>query len=129
LPINGRIPTEARILTTTRGYPGRNPMLSVTTAKLVKVGAIATMIDRLHPVRPGVINCPNIAAAPTVAFTFRGEGPRQVVARASTLATGPHGPCPGITFTVWGHTKRPLSAQPAFLRRAGRVLGVTLLTK
>jgi hypothetical protein len=30
---------------------------------------------------------------------------------------------------VRGHAKRSLSAQPAFLRRAGGLLGVTLLTK
>jgi len=116
-------------MTVTRGYPGHKPSLSVTTTALAKVRVIAIMLDRLHPVRPGIVNCPMIRTAPTVTFTFRARKGSPVLARASTSASGPHGECPGITFKVRGHALQGLSAQPAFLRSAGRVLGVALLSK
>jgi hypothetical protein len=117
------------VLTVTRGYPGRRPWLSLTTTDPVKVAKLATMLDRLRPLRPGIVNCPMIPSAPTVTFTFRARKGAPALARASTLATGPHGECPGVTFKVPGHARQGISAQPAFLLRAGRVLGVTLSSK
>ena len=128
-PPHGRVPADARVLNVTRGYPARKPSLAMTTASLVKVRAIATMLDRLHRIRPGVVNCPMIRPAPTVTFTFRARRNGPALARASTLATGPDGECPGVTFKLRGRARQGLSAQPAFLRQAQRVLGVTLMTK
>ncbi len=117
------------MLTVTRGFTGHRASLSTTTTALGKVAAIATLFDRLHPVPPGIVNCPMIRRAPTVTFTFRAERGGRVLAQASTLATGPRGECPGITFKDIGRQQQSLSAQPAFLRQAQRVLGVTLVTK
>jgi hypothetical protein len=128
-PPHGRVPADVRVLNVTRGYPGRKPSLAMTTTSLAKVRAIAAMLDRLHRIRPGVINCPMIRPAPTVIFTFRGQRDGPALARASTLATGPRGACPGVTYTVRGLGRQGLSAQQAFLRQAQRVLGVHLMTK
>jgi hypothetical protein len=117
------------VLTVTRGYPGSKPSLAMTITSLVKVRAIATMLDRLHRARPGVVNCPMIRPAPTVTFTFRAQREGPALARASTLATGPDGECPGVTFKLRGRAREGLSAPAAFLRQAQRVLGVTLMTK
>lgn len=109
--------------------PARGPSLSFTTTDIGKVVEIATMLDRLHPVPPGVYNCPRIQAAPTVTFTFRARRGGPVLSWASTLATGPRGACPGITFEARGRARRILDAQPPFLRQAQRVLGAHLMTK
>lgn len=114
------------MLAFTRGFPGHRPSLSVTTGDLVKVGAIAAMIDRLRRVRGGIVVCPNIAVAPTVTLTFREGRGGPVVARASTLATGPRGECPGVTFRARGHAQRALAGEPSLLRQVQRVLGVKL---
>jgi hypothetical protein len=92
------------------------------------VQAIAAMLDALHPARPGIVNCPNIPVASTITFTFRAQQDGPALARASTLASGPHGECPGVTFRAPGDTRQDLSAQPVFLRNAGWVLGVSLMT-
>ena len=70
-----------------------------------------------------------IRPAPTVTFTFRAQRDGPSLARASTLATGPRGECPGVTFKVPGRARQGLFAQQAFLRQAQRVLGVPLMTK
>ncbi len=135
LPANGapahqRVPAQATVLTVTRGRPGHRPsvVVSTTQAELGKLATIAAMLDRLHPVKRGVINCPNIPVAPIVIFIFRARDGAPL-ARASMPATGPNGACPGIEFEARGHAQQALYAQPAFLRDAGRVLGVTLLTR
>jgi hypothetical protein len=128
-PPHGRVPSDVRVLTVTRGYAGRKPLLSTTTTKAAKVAAIATMLDRLHRARPGVVNCPMIRPAPTVTFTFRVHRDGPALARASTLATGPDGECPGVTFKLRGRAQEGLSARAAFLRQAQRTLGVPLMTK
>lgn len=117
------------MLTVTRGYPGRKPSLAMTTASPAKVRAVAEMLDRLHPARPGIVNCPNIPVAPTLTFTFRAQRDGRALARASTLASGPRGNCPGVMFKLPGRPRQDLTAQPAFLRQAQRTLGVTLMTK
>ena len=128
-PPSGRVPANVSVLTVTRGYPGRRPSLALTTTALGKIAAIATMLDRLHPARPGIVNCPMIRPAPTVTFAFRAHRGGPVLARASTLASGPRGECPPVMFTAAGRARQGLSAQPVFLRQAQRVLGVTLVSK
>lgn len=128
-PPHGRVPTSARVLTVTRGYPGRAPSLSLTTTSRNKVQTIAAMLDRLRPAGPGIVNCPNIPVAPTVTFTFRTRQGEPALAQASTLASGPHGECPGVMFKIPGRARQDLSARPAFLRNAGRVLGAVLVSK
>ena len=125
----GRVPADAHALTVTRGHPGRKPSLAMTTTSPAKVRAIAQMLDRLHPARPGIVNCPNIPVAPTVTFTFRAQPHGHALALASTLSSGPRGNCPGVMFELPGHPRQDLAAQPAFLRQAQRVLGVALMTK
>ena len=128
-PTHGRVPSDVRVLTVTRGYAGRKPSLSATTTNAAKVAAIATMLDRLHRARPGVVNCPMIRPAPTVTFTFRAHRNGPALARANTLATGPDRECPGVTFKLRGRAREGLSARSAFLRQAQRTLGVPLMTK
>ncbi len=117
------------MLTVTRGHPGRKASLAMTTASPAKVRAIAGMLDRLHPARPGIVNCPNIPVAPTVTFSFRAQRDGPALAQARTLASGPHGECPGVMFKLPGRAQQDLTAQTAFLRQAQRVLGVALMTK
>ena len=128
-PPDGRVPADAHALTVTRGYQGLKPSLAMTTTSPRKVRVIAAMLDRLRPARPGVVNCRNIPVAPAVTFVFRAERNGPALARASTLTSGPQGDCPGVTFMVRGHARESLSAQPGFLRRAGRVLGSTVVSK
>jgi hypothetical protein len=128
-PSHGRVPADVRVLTVTRGYASRKPSLSATTTNAAKVAAIATMLDGLHRARPGVVNCPMIRPAPTVTFTFRDHRDGPALARASTLATGPDGECPGVTFKLPGRAREGLSARSSLLREAQRTLGVPLMTK
>lgn len=128
-PSHGRVPADMRVLTVTRGYAGHKPSLSATTTDAAKVAAIARMLDRLHRARPGVVNCPMIRPAPTVTFTFRARRDGPALAEASTLATGPDGECPGVTFKLRGGAREGLAARAAFLRQAQRTLGVQLMTK
>jgi hypothetical protein len=101
----------------------------MSTKSPAKIAAIAHLLDRLHPARPGIVNCPNIPVAPTVIFTFRAQPDGRALARASTLASGPHGECPGVMFKLPEHARQDLTAQLAFLRQAQRVLGAHLITK
>ncbi len=127
-PAAERAPAQARVLTVTRGWVGRRPSLELTITDAAKVDEIAATLNSLPIVQPGVYNCPMIPAAPTVTFTFRARRGGPVLAQASTLANGPFA-CPGMQFTVNGRKQRPLMAGPAFIRAAGRTLGVRLLTK
>jgi hypothetical protein len=122
-PASERMPVQVEVLTVTRGRS-----LSLTTTNAAKLAEIAALIDRLPIVQPGVYNCPMIPAAPTVTFTFRARSGGPALAQASTLATGPFA-CPGMQFTINGRKQRSLMAGPAFIRAAGRTLGVRLLTK
>src|SRR5581483_8253962 len=72
---------------------------------------------------------PNIPVAPTVTFSFRAQRDGPALAQARTLASGPHGECPGVMFKLPGRAQQDLTAQTAFLRQAQRVLGVALMTK
>jgi hypothetical protein len=130
-PPRGRVPVQSAVLTVTRGRSGRKPSLSVSTtpAELGKLATIAAMLDQLHPVGKGVLSCPNIPVAPTVTFTFRARRRGPALARATMPATGPRGACPGIEFRAQGRPAQALYAHPAFLRDAGSVLGVPLLSK
>ena len=123
------VPTTVRVLTVTRGLARHKPSLTVTTTDAAKVQEVAAMLNRLPTVQPGITSCPNIPVAPTVTFTFRETKSGRVLAQASMPSTGPNGVCPGIAFSIQGKSERSLSAQPSFLRSAGGVLGVTLLTK
>ncbi len=127
-PAGERVPAQARVLTVRRGQLGHTPSLSLTTTNPTKVTQIAALLDRLPIVQPGVYNCPMIPAAPTITFTFRARRGGPVLAQASTLANGPFA-CPGMQVTINGRKQRPLMAGPAFIRAAGRTLGVRLLTK
>jgi len=130
-PPHQRVPAQAAVLTVTRGFPGRKPSLTLTTtqAELGKLATIAAMFDQLHPVGKGMVNCPNIPVMSRVIFTFRARPGGAPLARASMPATGPKGECPGIEFEAQGHAQRLLYAHLPFLRDAGGVLGVTLLSK
>ncbi len=130
-PLHQRVPAQAAVLTVTRSFPGRKPSLTLTTtqAELGKLATIAAMLDQLHSVGKGMVNCPNIPVSSRVTFTFRGRPGGAPLARASMPATGPRGECPGVDFRARGHAQRVLDAHPAFLHDAGRVLGVRLLSK
>ncbi|MBV9164795.1 MAG: hypothetical protein JO342_01455 [Solirubrobacterales bacterium] len=124
-----RVPAQARVLTVGEAFPARKPMLAFTTENAAKVHEIATMVNNLPVVQPGMVNCPNIPVGPTVTFVFRARRGGQVLAWASVLATGAGGECPGIYFTVHGRPQPSLAAQPDFLHKAQRVLGVMLPSK
>ena len=130
-PPHQRVPAQAAVLSVSRGFPGRKPSLIVSTtqAELGKLATIAAMLDQLHPARKGLVSCPNIPVTSRITFTFRSRPSGAPLARASMPDTGPRGECPGIEFEASGHPQRVLYARPAFLRDAGRVLGVTLLSK
>lgn len=123
-PTNARVPAQVTVLTTTRGLPGHKPSTSMTTTLLGKIATVAALLDSLHPVRKGVVNCPNMPVEPKVTFLFRSRRGGPELARASMPATGPKGECPGITFKAQGHAQEHLYAQPSFLHDADRVLGI-----
>lgn len=127
-PVSERVPRAAGVLSVTRGaFPGWPPPLSVTIGDRTRVRSVAGLLDRLQIVQPdGVIACPAILAAPTITLTFRARAGGRPLARASMLASGPSGPCSPISFSVRGHREPPLLAEPSFLRKASRILGVAL---
>jgi hypothetical protein len=128
-PASERVPGDARVLTVTRGYPKHKPSLSFTTTNATKIQELSALLNGLQIVQPGAVNCPAMLVAPTVTFTFRAARNGPPLTQASMPTTGPDGQCPGIALKVRGRARPPLYALPVFLRTAGRMLGVTLLTK
>ena len=122
-PATERVPHGARVLDVRRSAPDE---LSLTVTDLAKVREIAAMLDRLPIVQPGIIACPAIFPAPTVTFTFRATASGPALAKASMLANGPAGACSPIEFSIRGRSEKPLSGQPSWLQKAGKVLGVSL---
>jgi len=126
-PPSERVPATARVLTVTRTtLPGWPPPLALTVTDPVKVRRIAAALDKLQMLQPEVISCPALFPSPTVAFTFYDRLGGSRLARATMSSDGPDGPCAPIIFSVRGQSEKPLLALPAFLRKAGRILGVTL---
>jgi hypothetical protein len=126
-PASERVPRGAHLLTVTRNtLPGWPPPLSLAVTDRTEVRRVAATLDGLQIVQAQVIACPALFPAPTIAFTFYARAGGPPLARASMPADGPDGPCAPITFSVRGRRETPLLARPAFLRKAGRVLGVTL---
>lgn len=123
-PTGGRVPAQVTVLTVTRGLAGRSPSVLLNTTVLGKIATVAAMLDSLHPVRSGVVNCPNIRVEPKVTFLFASRRGGPSLAQASMPSTGPKGECPSITFKAPGHAEEHLYAHPSFLSDANRVLGI-----
>jgi hypothetical protein len=121
-----RVPSGARVLGVTRAFPGRAASLSLRFTNRAQVQRVATMLDRLPIVQPGLINCPAVLVLPVVTLTFKATQAGRPLAQASMPSDGPHGECPGITFTVRGHRQTPLFAGPSVIQQIDQTLGITL---
>ncbi len=128
-PPGERVPSSARVLRVTRSaLAGWPPPLALTVTDRAQIRALARMLDRLEIVQDVAIACPALFPAPMVTFTFRAQADGPMLARARMASDGPAGECSPISFSVGGHRRPALLAFPAFLRKAGHLLGVTLGT-
>ena len=128
-PADERIPAGVHELDVTRGLLGSAPTLRVHVIDLAQIRTLASMIDRLETVQPGVWACPAYPVnAPIVTFTFRArlDRPALAVAREPAFATEPTTPCDPMTFSIRGHARRPLLGGAAVVRAASRMLGIRL---
>jgi hypothetical protein len=124
-----RIPPGVHELDVTRRLPGTAPTLRVSVVDLAQIRKVATMIDQLEIVQPEAWSCPaHAVGGPVVTFTFRARlgGPALAVASESASATEPTPPCYPMTFSIRGHSRKPLLGGAAVVRAAGRMLGVRL---
>lgn len=131
-PTAERIPRSVRVLEVSVGPPGRSPSTRVIVVNRAKVWRIASQINGLRTVQPGVWSCPaEILGAPVVTFTFRRDLGGPVVARASELAaaTEPTTPCDPMTLSIGGRRWTPLLGGAGVVRSAQRLLGVRLVRR
>jgi hypothetical protein len=135
-PAGERIPHAARFLEVTVRRP---PNVSLSSDVLVtnpaKVRRIASLIDGLEPMQPGVFDCTGELEDPVVTFTFRSAPGGPVLARATQIvergATGTGtsssgDPCEPMTLTIKGRTRNPLLDGDRVVHAAQRLLGIGL---
>jgi hypothetical protein len=127
-PAGEQIPPEARVLEVTVGRPNRPLTTDVSVTSATKVRRIASLINGLETVQPGVFDCTGKADDPVVTFAFRAAPGGRVLARATQIIApgAPHGSCEPMTLTIKGRPQIPLLGGAALVRAAQRVLGVRL---
>jgi hypothetical protein len=94
----------------------------VTSA--AKIRRIASLINGLETVQPGVFDCTGKADDPVVTFTFRAAPGGRVLARAAQIIEpgAPHGSCEPMTLTINGRAWSPLLGGTGVVRAAQRLL-------
>jgi hypothetical protein len=128
---SSRIPAGVHEVQITRARHGQAPSLSITLTSPATVQRTIAMIDRLPTVQPGtgVFACPAIPVnPPVVTLTFRASTAGPVLAQASQAVDATAGaPCQAMSLSIRGRSEPSLAGGPAFLRRLGRLIGVTLV--
>ena len=130
-PVSERIPHGVHEVDITRGSPGQAPSLEVKVVAPEKIRVLIGMVNALGIVQPGAYSCPVYSPSePVVRFTFLASDGGTVLASAAQLAgvSEPTTPCDPMTFSIRGHTRRPLLGGAAVVTKAGRLVGVHLHT-
>lgn len=90
-PAGERIPREARFLEVTVGRPNHPLTSDVSVTSPAKIRRIASLINGLETVQPGVFDCTGEAEDPVVRFTFR-SAPEVVCWRGRRRSSHPAPP-------------------------------------
>ena len=131
-PTAERIPRSVGVLGVTVGPPGRAPSTRAIVVNRTKVWRIASWINRLPIVQPGVWNCPGeVLDAPVVTFTFRRDlaGPAVAQAIEPAVAIEPTTPCDPMTLSIHGRRWPALLGGAGVVHAAQRRLGMRLVRR
>jgi hypothetical protein len=125
-PASERVPRAALALQVTVRRPHHAPISDVSITDVAKIRRIASLINALDTLQPGVFDCTGEADDPVLTFTFRSSPGGPVLARARQLINpGETGtPCDPMTLSIRARTRSPLVGGAEVLRAAQRLLGI-----
>ena len=121
------IPAGVHEIQVTSARRGAAPTVSLKVTAPAKVRRIIRLVDELPTVQSGVAyHCPPAKPGDlVVAFDFRANAGKPLLARARLIAEPDYapGPCDPISFSIRGHRQTPLVGD-GFLTQVQRLLSI-----